>query len=274
MDFPLSRALVPGLDVRESSPSTNTELVARARAQSLVHFSTLVTLDQTAGRGRIGRSWQAPAGSALACSVYLAPQTDGGAPLPLARFGWFALVAGVAMTETVRHMLGLASSLAGSPAASVGFKWPNDVLIGADGRKVSGILAELVPERSALVIGAGLNLDMTEAQLPVTTATSLLVESGTSYDPDTVLAGYLARLREHADAFASAGGEADASGLRDRARALCSTLGRSVRVELPDGTTLDGTATDLDADGRLEVRTGDGATVAVSAGDVTHLRHL
>lgn len=264
MDFPLSRALAPELVVRDSSPSTNSELVALARERTLPPFSTLVTLDQTAGRGRLGRSWQAPAGTALACSVYLTPQTDGGAALPLDRFGWFAFVAGVAMTETIRALL---------PGASVGFKWPNDVLVGPGARKVCGILAELVPERSALVIGAGVNIGMTAGELPVDTATSLAVE-GSDVDPDTVLAGYLERLRHHADRFASAGGDADASGLRARSRALCSTLGRDVRVELPDGSQLVGTAIDLDADGRLEVRAGDGSTVAVAAGDVTHLRHL
>lgn len=264
MDFPLSRALAPELVVRESSPSTNTELVALARDGQLPPFSTLVTLDQTAGRGRLGRSWQAPAGTALACSVYVQPQTDGGAALPLDRFGWFAFVAGVAMTETIRALL---------PAASVGFKWPNDVQVGPTARKVSGILAELVPERSGLVIGAGVNVGMTEDELPVETATSLAIE-GSAADPDAVLAGYLERLRGHAEAFASAGGDADAIGLRARARALCSTLGRDVRVELPDGSQLVGTAIDLDADGRLEVRVSDGSTVAVAAGDVTHLRHL
>jgi BirA family biotin operon repressor/biotin-[acetyl-CoA-carboxylase] ligase len=150
------------------------------------------------------------------------------------------------------------------PAASVRFKWPNDVLVG--GRKVCGVLAELLPARDAVVIGAGLNLAMRAEQLPVPTATSVAVEGGDP-DPDTALAGYLGHLRRLIDGYLADGGDAEASGLAARARELCVTLGREVRVELPDGRILEGVATGLDAAGRLVV---DGESVA--AGDVTHAR--
>lgn len=267
MDFPAARALVPELVVAASSPSTNAELADRARTGALPSFSTLVTLDQTAGRGRLGRVWSAPAGTSLAISVLVAPRGSSGAALPFERFGWFGIAAGVAMTETVRALL---------PTASTAFKWPNDVLItGGDGtaRKVCGVLAELIAERAAVVVGAGVNLTMARDQLPVDTATSLVLEGLVDIDADTVLAGYLGRLRAHVDAYAAADGDAEASGLRARALALCSTIGRDVRVELPDGRTVAGAAVDLDADGRLQVRTGDGSPLSVSAGDVTHLRH-
>jgi BirA family biotin operon repressor/biotin-[acetyl-CoA-carboxylase] ligase len=257
MDWTRSAALVPELIVRESSPSTNAELAARVRAGSVPGYTTLVTLDQTAGRGRLDRTWVAPAGSALAISVVLVPD------LPLERFGWFTIAAGVAMTETVLGML---------PTASVGLKWPNDVLVGD--KKICGVLSELVPEAGALVIGAGVNTAMNAEQLPVPTATSLAIEGAETPDPDAVLAGYLQRLRELADAYVASAGDADVSGLRARARALCTTLGREVRVELPNGDLLVGTATDLDADGRLIVRLdGDAGSVTVAAGDVTHLRY-
>jgi BirA family biotin operon repressor/biotin-[acetyl-CoA-carboxylase] ligase len=254
MHLPASQALVPRLLVRATSPSTNAELAALAREQQLPSFTTLVTDDQTAGRGRLDRSWVAPAGSALAISVLVAPRLADG-PLAMERFGWLPIAAGVAMTETVAAVL---------PAASTGFKWPNDVLIG--GRKVCGVLAELLPTRHAVVIGAGLNLAMTDQQLPVPTATSIAVEGGDP-DPDTALAGYLDRLQRHVTAFLAHNGDAEASGLAGRARELCTTLGREVRVELPDGRVLEGVASALDADGRLVV---DG--VAVAAGDVTHAR--
>jgi BirA family biotin operon repressor/biotin-[acetyl-CoA-carboxylase] ligase len=262
MDYPASRAIVPDLMVRESSPSTNAELADRARGATLPTFTTVITTDQTAGRGRLGRTWVAPAGSALAVSVLVVPRTPSGA-LPLDRFGWLPIAAGVAMTDTVAGAL---------PDASTGFKWPNDVLV--NGRKVSGVLAELLPEQGGVVIGAGINLGMTVEQLPIDTATSLAIEGAEadSIDSDTILAGYLERLRELVDAYLAADGDAEASGLAGLARSRCITLGRAVQVELPDGSRIDGTATSLDADGRLIVRRADGSDETVAAGDVTHAR--
>ena len=123
MHLPASERLVPRLLVRATSPSTNAELVTLARTEELPAYTTLVTDDQTAGRGRLDRSWVAPAGTALAISVLVTPRL-GDEPLPLERYGWLAIAAGVAMTETVAGML---------PAASVRFKWPNDVLVGGSG---------------------------------------------------------------------------------------------------------------------------------------------
>jgi len=259
MHLPASQALVPELLVRDASPSTNAELAGLARRGGMASFTTLVTDDQTAGRGRLDRSWLAPAGSALAISVLIEPRTADGR-LPLARYGWLAIAAGVAMTETIAAAL---------PAASTGFKWPNDVLVA--GRKICGVLAELLPEHGAVVLGAGVNLAMSEAQLPVPSATSLAIEGGDG-DPDTILAGYLTRLRGHVDGYLATSGDAEASGLAATARGLCSTLGRDVLVELPGGRVIEGTATDLDADGRLVVDGTDGEQHRVDAGDVTHAR--
>jgi BirA family biotin operon repressor/biotin-[acetyl-CoA-carboxylase] ligase len=265
MDHPASRALVPELTVLESSPSTNAALADRVRAADLPTFTTVVTTDQTHGRGRLDRAWVAPAGSALAISVLVVPRTPSGS-LPLDRYGWLPIAAGVAMTETIGDLL---------PDASTGFKWPNDVIV--NGRKICGVLAELLPERNGsgdpgVIIGAGVNLGMTVEQLPVDTATSLAVEGADGYTTDTVMAGYLSRLRTLVDGYLVAGGDAEASGLAGLARSRCITLGRAVRVELPDGAELEGTATALDGDGRLVVRLADGRDETVAAGDVTHAR--
>jgi BirA family transcriptional regulator, biotin operon repressor / biotin---[acetyl-CoA-carboxylase] ligase len=262
MDYPASRAHVPELIVRASSASTNAELGDLARGGGQASFTTVVTTDQTAGRGRLGRTWVAPAGSALAVSVLIVPRTASG-PLALDRFGWLPIAAGIAMTDTVANAL---------PDASTGFKWPNDVLV--NGRKVCGVLAELLPEQGGVVIGAGVNLGMTVEQLPVETATSLAIEGAEpgSLDADTILAGYLARLRELVEAYIAADGDAEKSGLAAQARSRCITLGRAVRVELPDGTAIEGTAASLDGDGRLVVRLADGRDRTVAAGDVTHAR--
>ena len=262
MDYPASRAIASELTVHESSPSTNAELADRARAADLPSFTTVVTTDQTAGRGRLDRTWEAPAGSALAVSVLVVPRAAAG-PLALDRFGWLPIAAGIAMTDTVADVL---------PDASTGFKWPNDVLV--NGRKVCGVLAELLPERGGVVIGAGVNVGMTVEQLPVDTATSLAIEGAEPNlaDPDTVLAGYLSRLRGLVEGYLAADGDAEASGLAGLARSHCITLGRGVRVELPDGSVIEGRAVSLDADGRLIVRRADGRDETVAAGDVTHAR--
>jgi BirA family biotin operon repressor/biotin-[acetyl-CoA-carboxylase] ligase len=271
MSLPRSRKLVPELIELDSTPSTNGALVALAAIPATQDFTTVVTRDQTAGRGRLGRAWVAPPGTSLAISVLLRPRSRG-RELPLERYGWLPIAAGVAMTETIRQAVA---------SGAVGFKWPNDVQIG--GRKVCGVLGELVPARTStgggnlaagVVLGAGVNISMTEAELPVPTATSLAL-AGAHVDrglEDRILSGYLGHLRTLVTDYLEAGGDADASGLRPLARELCVTLDRSVRVELPDGALLIGTATDLDADGRLMVVEANGRVRSVAAGDVTHVR--
>lgn len=248
---------VPDLIELDSTPSTNSALGARAADPALAAFTTVVSADQTAGRGRLGRTWLAPAGSALAISVLVRPPVGTLAD----RLGWLAIGAGVAMVRAVEEVL---------PDASVGLKWPNDVLIA--GRKVSGILSEFLPDGS-VVVGAGLNVGMSAGELPVPTATSLTI-AGADGDElaDRVLAAYLAGFRELVEALWSADADADRSGLRAAAVARCTTLGREVRVELPVDRELHGTAIDLDVDGRLVVRRSDGGLQHVAAGDVTHLR--
>jgi BirA family biotin operon repressor/biotin-[acetyl-CoA-carboxylase] ligase len=252
VELPRAAALASRLEWLEEAGSTNTELVARAAA-GWPDRSVLVTDRQTAGRGRLGRSWTAPPGTSLAVSVLLRPA------VPRERYGWLSLLAGAAMAEALRS-LGAAADL----------KWPNDVLIG--GRKVCGILAEALPDGGA-VLGAGLNHRIPAEALPVPTATSLEVE-GLPTDPDVLLAAYLERLWSLLDPFEAAGGDPDRGGLRGAVERASRTIGGRVRVHLPDGTAVTGTATGLDADGRLVVAPERDATpFAVAAGDVTHLRY-
>lgn len=258
-----SRSVARRLLWRESSASTNAELVALAADPEVPDLTVLATDDQSAGRGRLDRSWLAPPGSALAISVLLRPRLPGGEPMPLERFGWIPLAAGLAMGAALEAV---------APGLGARLKWPNDVLVG--GRKICGVLAELVPATGAVVVGAGVNTAMRRDQLPVPTATSLAVE-GVRVPPglaDDLLAGYVARLRALVAEYAAHGGDAEASGLRELAVAACSTTGREVRIELPGGAEpLRGIATGIDESGRLEVR-ARGAVVAVAAGDVTHVR--
>lgn len=272
MEWELSRAEARAFDFVDASPSTNTELVARAAdAGAVPDFSVLVTTNQTAGRGRLGRVWVAPPGKTLAISVLLRPMLPAGEPLELTHFGWLPLLAGVAMATAVESVI---------TEPRVGLKWPNDVQV--DGLKVAGLLAELVPggggtDGNAVVIGAGLNLTMAAGELPTVSSTSLGLAGAPVDSPgsaDAVLAAYLRALRSLYTGFVRLGADADASGLRELVREKCTTLGQQVRVELPGGSDLFGTATDIDRSGRLVVRSSaDGQITAVAAGDVTHLRY-
>lgn len=234
--------------------STNADLAALARAGEPAG-AVLVTDLQTAGRGRQGRGWSAPAGSSLAVSVLLRPD------VAAERWGWLPLLAGVAAVDAVRTATGLEAGVEAT------LKWPNDVLVGSG--KLAGLLAEHVPTATgpAAVLGTGLNTTLTTEELPVPTATSLLLAGATTTDRTPVLAALLVQLDRWLSRWEDAGGDARAAGLADAYAARCSTLGRRVRVELPGGGVHEGTAEGVDEDGRLLV---DGQ--AWAAGDVTHLR--
>jgi BirA family biotin operon repressor/biotin-[acetyl-CoA-carboxylase] ligase len=243
MDLPLSRLAAPRLLALDTAGSTNDELSRRALADPAAwpDGSVVLTLDQTAGRGRRGRVWVAPPGRTLAVSVLCAPGRTDLDP------GWLPLIAGLALVGTLRDVV---------PApAEVTLKWPNDVHV--DGRKVSGILGELE-----------------EAELPTATSTSLRLAGVQEPDVDAILAAYLAAFRARYRAWVDAAGDARAAGLVDEITRTCATVGRDVRVELPGGGELLGRATGVDDDGRLTVESaGDRAVTSVAAGDVTHLRY-
>lgn len=279
MDWERSRRTVPRFEWLDSTGSTNDvlrEAVTGADAAGWRHGATVVTDDQTHGRGRLGRTWLAPTGKTLAISVLVRPADLTGPPLPPDALGWLPLIAGAAMTEAVRGALAAASVDRGGEEDGTGgveawLKWPNDVLV--SGFKVCGILSELVAD-GAVVIGAGLNLTLDEHDLPTLTSTSLLLATGVRPDADAVLADYLERLLALVEAFTAAGGDPVASGVADRVSALCGTLGQDVRIELPGGAELIGSALRIDGDGRLVVRDDEnGDEQAVAAGDVTHLRY-
>jgi BirA family transcriptional regulator, biotin operon repressor / biotin---[acetyl-CoA-carboxylase] ligase len=257
--YPRAAARSPRLQVVETTGSTNADLVAAVggASEDWPHLSVLLTTDQRSGRGRLDRSWTAPAGTALAVSVVLDVHE-----IPPAARGWIPLIAGAAMTRAVIDQL---RGTGHSPT----LKWPNDVLL--DGGKLCGILAEVVPgPPDRVVVGAGVNTRMSRADLPVETATSFAAV-GAEADDDGLLAVYLEALDTQLRALVGAGGDAAASGILGEVEALCSTLGSDVVVALPDGTKLEGRAQRIDPDGRLVVVSGDLET-AVSAGDVVHVR--
>ncbi|MET9469268.1 biotin--[acetyl-CoA-carboxylase] ligase [Streptomyces sp. NPDC006544] len=260
----LQRALVvpdglwTSLEVVGTTGSTNSDLAARAAG--LPEGAVLVAEEQSAGRGRLDRSWVAPARSGLFFSVLLKP----GPQVPQERWGWLTLLAGVAVATGLSRAAGVDTAL----------KWPNDLLVTVDGeeRKTGGILAERVAD--GIVLGIGLNVTLTEDELPVDTAGSLMLAKASVTDRDPLLKAVLRSLEQWYGNWRAAGGDPAASGLQETYAAGCATLGKHVRAELPGGRTLTGTAEAVDTDGRLVVRTADDEHQAVGAGDIVHLRSV
>ena len=177
--------------------------------------------------------------------------------VPSETWGWLPLAAGVAVVDAVADVTGVRA----------GLKWPNDVLAGGNG-KLAGILAEVA--RPAIVIGLGLNV--TQAPEAVAGATSLLQLGVAAPDRQSLVGGLLRELGRRIGAWRTARG-ADPQLTADyRARSL--TIGSRVRAQLPGGEEVVGTATGIDDQGRLRLRTDDDAVTetVISAGDVVHLR--
>jgi BirA family transcriptional regulator, biotin operon repressor / biotin---[acetyl-CoA-carboxylase] ligase len=167
----------------ERCESTQRELAADAPEGAVA-----VTEEQTAGRGRLGRPWHAPAGTSVLVSVNLRPSVD------VPRLPELSVVAGLAAAEAIERETGLRPAL----------RFPNDLLI--RGRKVAGILAEARDDR--VVLGIGINANLSEAELPTnvdTPATSLSIESSAPVDRAKLLATLLERLEARYDAWVSEG---------------------------------------------------------------------
>lgn len=241
------------VEILPETPSTNA--VAAERARSGAPAGLVITTEhQYAGRGRLDRVWQTPARSAIAVSVLLRPD------VAAARWTTLPLVAGLAVART---LVGL--------GYDAGLKWPNDVLLRGDGeeRKVCGILVERIeatPGEPAAVVGIGLNTSLTAEELPVETATSLLVAGGVPVDRSAVLVALLGQLESAYQTWLS-----DPVGLLAAYRSVSISLGREVRAELPGGAVLAGEAVAIDEIGRLVIA-HDGTRTAVGAGDVVHAR--
>jgi BirA family biotin operon repressor/biotin-[acetyl-CoA-carboxylase] ligase len=225
----------PRLDV-ESCEST--QLLVDT---SLPEGALVVADHQSAGRGRLGRSWDAPAGTALLFSVLLKPPAERRTPE-------LSLVAGIAVADALERMLGL----------SVQIKWPNDVMLRR--QKIAGCLAEA--RDGAVVLGIGVNVDQTRAELPPN-AGSIRTLTGRGWDREDLLATVLDDLGRRYSAWRAGGLDAvyDGLGPRDFLR------GRQVTV---NGTS--GVAGMIDRQGRLEISVGHDEVVTVESGEVVHAR--
>jgi len=249
-----TRWLARDLHHYETLDSTNRVALELARSGA-PRGTTVVAECQTAGRGRLGRSFYSPPHLNLYTSIVLRPEiTTDQAP------GWI-LASAIAVAESVAETI--------DDPAAVEIKWPNDVLLG--GRKTSGILMELGAEGARvdfLVLGIGVNLNVDRERFPDefrSLATSLASHTGRRVDRVAFARKLYGKLEPIADACEAGGFES----LRPRFEALYRMPGRRVRVLQTGGSEISGIARTIDADGALRVETDDAEVVRVIAGDVT-----
>ncbi|MEV1011923.1 biotin--[acetyl-CoA-carboxylase] ligase [Streptomyces sp. NPDC049881] len=247
------------LDITDTTGSTNADLAEAARTGAAAPGTVLVAEAQTGGRGRLGRSWDAPPRSGLFLSVLLDPEADG---VPVERLTWLPLLAGVATATALARAAGVDTAL----------KWPNDLLVrvGGEDRKLGGILAERAD--GGVVLGIGLNVSLRADELPVPTAGSLALAGAPTADRDPLLRAVLRSLAQWYGQWTAAGGDPAAGSLQSAYAAGCATLGRRVRAELPGGGELSGEAVAVDGDGRLVIATAEGTRHEIAAADIVHLR--
>jgi len=181
--------------------------------------------------------------------------------VPVARWPWLPLITGIAAYEALRDVAGVDAEL----------KWPNDVLV--DDRKLAGILLERVesPTGPAAVVGIGLNVSLTDDEVPTAAATSLAIAGATTTDRSVIVRALMRTFEPLYRAWAAAEGD-PAEGMQASYVRRCSTIGRTVAVHLPDGSTLEGAAEAVDSEGRLVVADAGGVRHTLRVGDVVHVR--
>jgi BirA family biotin operon repressor/biotin-[acetyl-CoA-carboxylase] ligase len=240
------------LDIVEETGSTNADLLGRSRAGENVDGVVLIAEHQSAGRGRLGRSWTATPRAQLLLSVGV----DASA-VPTERWGWLTLATGIAVVDAVAAATGVRA----------GLKWPNDVLAGE--AKLAGILAEVASPESVIVVGLGLNVTLSPQEAGQPNATSLLELGVADPDRDGLARRLLLELGNRLADWREGAGANDRliADYHDRS----ATIGAQVRIMLPGEQELVGTAVSVDDNGRLVVAS-NGEHHAVSAGDVVHLR--
>lgn len=239
------------VEIHDRIDSTN----LRARELGLANAETgtlIIGETQTAGRGRLGRTWHSPPGRNLYFSILL-PALD-----PPERSPLVTLAAGLGAADAVRRCSGLMPAI----------KWPNDLLL--DNLKLAGILTEMESfgsEAPFLILGIGLNVNLKREDLPpelTQRACSLHMASGRIWDRTTILAAVLEEVEKNYTALAAG----DTDSVLARYRRSCATLGAWVRVDA--GTSIiEGKAVTIDERGRLVVERRDGEQTAVDSGEVT-----
>jgi BirA family biotin operon repressor/biotin-[acetyl-CoA-carboxylase] ligase len=231
---------------------SSTQDIARQLAVEGAQEGTVVVAEsQAGGRGRLGRGWVSPSRAGIYVSIILRPDLK---PVEVCQI---PLIAGVATSEAIVKVTGLEPRI----------KWPNDVLVA--GKKVAGILTEMGAEVDRLhyiVLGIGINVNTTTSMLPRelrSIATSVAEECGEKLSRVKLVQTLFEELEDIYGEFKRSGFKAS----RDRWKSFDSTIGSWVKVSMGE-KEIEGEALDIDTEGSLIVRTGDGHTERIIAGDV------
>jgi len=259
-----SKTLNHSLFVFKELTSTNT--FALELAKTPLSQGTVVLADrQTAGRGRLQRSWFSPPGANVYGSLVFSFNSE------FQAMGWIPLMAGTAIAQAIEDHAEIGINL----------KWPNDILV--DERKVGGILCESFKRSSTetcVVIGFGINVNLPETAFPKDLeliATSLQIESQRPLERHHLLKAIISTLEQGWEALISEGPQTCLLTYSTR----CSTLGKQVQVQFPDGSELEGMAQSIGEHGQLQItpspsdaKERSARILDVHAGDIRHIRKL
>lgn len=232
----------------DTLPSTN-DAAKRFALDGCAEFFFVACNRQTAGKGRLGRTWISPYDQNIYLSVVLYPDIEMG------EVSQITLVVGLAAAKTITEMTGLDAKI----------KWPNDIII--NGKKAVGILTEMQAEIDRIlfvVTGIGINVNQTEFDAEISEkATSILLESGVKYRRADIIAALLENIKKYYAVFK----KGRFAALRDEYRSLCINHDRSVSA-VYRGKTVNGMAVDISENGELIIKTSD-RLVPVSSGEAS-----
>lgn len=253
-----TQSLGQSIHIVTETPSTNTLGMTLAESGD-PHGTVILAEHQTAGKGRLGRTWSSSPNKNIYCSVILRDLTL------QQHLTWIPLATGLAISEAIQHVTSLQPSL----------KWPNDLLIG--NKKLGGILCESTSRgksSNVLIVGFGVNINAELEDFPVVlqaTSTSILQESGRPCHRNTLIASMFNHLEKWYDHLALQNIEM----VKTTYSGACSTLGMDVHCTLNESKEIHGHATGIGMDGSLQVipfEQGAKQPIEIRSADVTHVR--
>ena len=242
--------------------STNAFAMEKAKNQAL--SGTVILADrQTAGRGRLDRSWFSPGKSNIYGSLLFVHET------PIQYLGWVPLMAGVAIAQAIEQQASIRIDL----------KWPNDLVIG--GRKLGGILCDSFrnpKHHSCVVIGFGINVNLSQPEFPIelqTSATSLKIHCHGAVDREELIMKVITSLEKNWETLKANG----PLYYLEEYTHWCVTIGQPIQILFPDGSQLQGLAHSIGEHGQLRVIPSPSDSNDQSArirnihsGEILHLR--
>ena len=236
------------VNVVDSTGSTQVDLAKSVRNGQANSGDVLVTEFQSAGRGRLDRTFVTLPQTALLFSFYVNPNNRD------ERWGWIPLLVGQSVCKAISESFDIGHG--------VKMKWPNDILL--NGKKVAGLLAERLEtdDGAGVVIGIGLNVSASQEELPIEGATSLEIEGFHEVDRERLLVAILTSFQEYLVRW-----ESNDPTLLSEYCALSATIGRKVSIELPGNENVTAIASSIDPTGALVLDNGRHITV----GDIVHI---